>query len=87
MHPNFSIDNRKSQPKQVPFSYVGPDKLNNFQASPFANRRYISETYKAGDRNHKIPTTSSPIMMTSGVSATHRFKEANKTVNKLHSFR
>jgi len=32
-------------------------------------RGYVSETYKPGDRSHKIPTSTSPLMMTQ--STTH----------------
>jgi len=69
----------QAMPKPIPFRYVGPDKLNNFHASKDAHRRYVSETFRAGDRNHKVPTTSSPIMMTSGVSPAHFINDHART--------
>lgn len=62
------FNKKKTQPKSIEFIYCNADRLNNFHASPKNIRRQVSETYRAGDRNHKIPTTSSPVMMTSGVS-------------------
>jgi hypothetical protein len=68
---SVSHNKRSPMPKPVEIWYKGADKINNFQAAPQNIRRFVSETYKAGDRNHKIPTTSSPVMMTQGVSPIH----------------
>ena len=46
----------------------------------------VAETFKAGDRNHKIPTITSPVMMTSGISPQDRVKELAKTTERLTAF-
>ena len=82
----IGMNKRAHIPKPIDFSYQGKDKLNNFHASPTSYRRYVSETYKAGDRNHKIPTTSSPVMMTSGVSPAQFNSEQKKTHTLVNTF-
>lgn len=46
----------------------------------------MAETFKASDRNHKIPTTTSPLMMTSGVSPHDKLKEMSSTQDRLSAF-
>ncbi len=53
----------KNIPDSVPVQYARTDPLNNFQIAKEVSRRYVSETFKAGDRNYRIPVTSSPFMM------------------------
>jgi len=77
----------KPIPDSIPVNYISQDRINKFQVSNDSHKRFVSETFKAGDRNHKIPTTISPIMMTSGVSPVDRVKESAKIQEKLELFR
>jgi hypothetical protein len=67
-------------PPTVDYKYAQQDRINKFHPpggeSP---RRLVAETFKASDRNHKIPTTTSPLMMTAGVAPQDKIKEMSKT--------
>lgn len=69
-------------PDGVGFKYENHDRLNKFQAKD-SPRRLVADTFKASERNFKIPTTTSPLMMTSGVSPSDRVKEFNSTKERL----
>lgn len=53
-------------PNTVPYQYKGTDRINNFQTN-VVDRRQISDTYRASDRNYSHPARTSPVMMTTGV--------------------
>lgn len=74
-------------PSSIPYRYVGKDRINNFQMGQNTMRRLVSESFRAGTRNHKVPTTSSPIMMTSGVAPSDKIVENDRTVANLVHFR
>ena len=74
-------------PNSVPYKYVGKDRINNFHVGQNAMRRLVSESYKAGARNHKVPTTSSPLMLTSALSNDEKTNETHNYEKVLHHFR
>lgn len=76
----------KPIPNSVAVKYADQDRLNKFQPQRDSPRRFVAETFTAGDRNHKIPTTTSPLMMTSGVAPIDKVKEFGKTQEKLEVF-
>ena len=55
-------------PTSVPVRYIGKDRINNFHVGSNTMRRLVSESYKAGSRNHKTPTTSNPTMLLTATS-------------------
>ena len=69
-------------PKSIPYKYVGLDRVNNFHVIPVAKRRLVSESFRAGSRNHKVPTTSNPIML-----MCHDNKSSETTEARLNSFK
>ena len=71
--------NKRSKPipDSVAFKYDNLDRINKFHCD--SPRRLVAETFKPGERSYKVPTTTSPLMMTSGVAPSDKLKEMAKT--------
>ena len=83
-----SINKRPNHiPQPSPLQYNGKDRINAFKIPEALVKRLVSESYRASDRNHKIPSVCSPIMMTSGVSPRDRLTELSRTVKKLEAIK
>ena len=72
-------------PSASPLHYNGKNRFNAFTIPENLPKRLIAESYKASDRNHKIPSATSPLMMTSGVSPKDKLTEFSRTEKKLEA--
>jgi len=75
------FNRQQKMPQSIPYQYHASDRINNFQTQ-VQERRLISETYRAHDRNYSHPARTSPIMMTAGVHPKDLQIETEKAIIK-----